>query len=49
MNWVKAYSYQVGSWEEDVLHVYHKLAFVVVYGVSGWTPLCHEENGEAPK
>ena len=35
--------------EEDVLPVYHRFAFVVVYSVSGQIPLCHEENGEAPK
>ena len=35
---------------EDVLLVYHdSFAFVVVYGVSGRIPLCHEENGEALK
>ena len=44
-----SHSYPVGSLEEDVLHVYPKCVFVVVCGVSGRIPLCHEENGEAPK
>ena len=43
------HSYPVGSLEEDVLHVYRKVDFVVVSGVSGRIPLCHEESGEAPK
>ena len=39
----------MGNAEEDVLPVYHRFAFVVANGVSGRIPLCHKENGEAPK
>lgn len=39
----------MGSMEEAVLCVYHNFAFFVVYSESGQIPLCHKENGKAPK